>query len=455
MKPVLLKDELISQTQPRNPKNHGARGKHTFDDDDEDDLGLEGGETEDLSSKPKEVEFGAQLSKYYKGFAGNQPEEGQEEQLYDLYYNYDGSGSNAGSKNSEDGTDRRANYYANSGYHDGSHHYAGQNQEDQDNERAYISKNQKSAKADNFGSHVRHKDTKSNINSQHQPNNKNRPHKTHQTRNEYAEPSKQRKEYENNYEEDNYYETTNQGTEHAAQFQKPKSKNFNPQSPDPQEDPKEVKKPKTKQVYYVSKGDSQHEAPDYHAGEAEPDYDYQGSYGDYNYDSRYNYPVNGAQNTNHFRPQPAYNLHQPKTALPKQQAYSKESPVHTAKETNHPEEDYPEEFSSSDHRLGSYNYSQPRPEVRRAQYVPYYSEQDYGHGYGQDSYNLYPQGHPSYSEQPEWDHQQEEDATGSPALHNYYAPVHAPVRGPVHQQALHNDKLQSAKLPKPSRGGAN
>lgn len=492
MKPVLLKEELVHvPASLLKNQNHGARGKHTFDDDDDDDLDLDGedDEADDNSSKPRE-ELGSQLSKYYMGFEGNQTDEGQEEQpFYDLYYNYEGSGSQGGIKHSENLKAHRADAYPKSLYNDVGRHYADKKIEDAEHERAYISKNHKSNTSDQPNSHGRNKDIKSNVNSQAQMNfqnnnktSKQQP-KTYQTnrKEEIAEPNNrqqrrpQNKPYEDD--EDNYHQDNAQSRSNINQ----KNKSQQPNSPQPQEDNKAVKKLRTKQIYYVSKGETIQNPNEisspytYPSKTQETDYDYQGSYEGYNYDYGYTYPEPEPESSHQIYPQHAYNqLHEPKPAVPKQAAYpSKEVPLQVPipKDARHPGYPMagPQMPAYDSNHLGSYNYNQPtRPfEDVQMPYKPYYGEQaaygepaQYAYG-GEESYNFEPpqrRAEPA-GPAPAWTYGPGAEGNGAPMLHKYYSQqrqMPAPVQSPPPPQQPHLAyNYQAAKVPKPLRPGKN
>lgn len=483
VKPVMLKDELMSQTQVKNTKNHGARGKHTFDDDD-DDLELDGDDTGSRAEKS----LSTPISQYYMGFDNRQhQEEGQEEQIYGLLYNYDGAGSNAGSKNSEDADDQRADHYPNSKYNDGLRHYSDTRQEEKEKEQTnYISKN-KAYKSDYPSPKLRQKESKSSTSSYQQPQNS----KTRQItrpepspKDDYSANSKPRR---NNTTKDQgqseRYYNNSQGYEKPTPQPQAKKTTRPPQNQSLPVHPEDLKAPqklKPKQIYYVSKGESskpQNES--YTTRPAEPDYDYQGSYDDYNYDSGHRYPVSKPNSSPEFQPPQAYNSHQmqPKPAPPKQPAYtSKDAPLHRpSKDILYQREEFRPEAGYysyvEDKNLGSYNYNQPTQQYQAPEddFATYYTENpanlhysqqapaEYVYGGETEHYNLYPEATQNYSNRQDLDYNQAKDVQlGSQLLQKFYA-AHRTMNGmQTHQAPTHNGyDYQAVKVLKPSRGGQN
>lgn len=484
VKPVLLKEELMAQTITTPVTNFGARGRHTFDDDDDDDLEFEGDEADDNSTKPRD-ELSSQLSKYYMGFEGKQADEGQEEQqFYDLYYNYDGSESQENNKTSTNMKEQRTDAYQKPIYHDSGRHYNDKKHEEADHERHYTSKNTKTQKNDQPSSQGRNRDQKPKQTSQPQQlsskNSKQQKPPQSKQKEQKAEPSKQQKQKNSNnpydYNDEYIPEIDNDRSSQQKNAQKSRNQLPNPAPQAPQQDPKN--KQKTKLVYYVNKGEplpkieKQTEQFSYPTKTHDADYDYQNSYDGYNYDNYdygYDYPEQKTESPHQLYPQEAYNPHAGVKA-----AVAQKQPVYTSKDASpslapktiphpgaYPLTRQPAPGYQSGH-LGSYNYNQPTS--FEGQPYKYYGEHDYQqetnhytYGGRQEQYNFRQDGQVHHENQ-DWDYHQNNETAGSQILHKFYNQqrnVMPTPPGPQPAMPQQNYNYQAVKIQKPMRGGKN
>lgn len=454
----MLKEELISQT--RNPKNYGARGMHTFDDDD--DLGLdqegEEEEAETSSHKPRQ-ELGGHASKYYKGFEENQGGDGQEEQVYDLYYNYEGSGSQQGSKSSNDAGNHHADFTPHSDRHDSGRHYIDHGPEDGNYERAYISKQYQAAKNDHPNSHC-YTNTKTSSSSQAHAYAKMRQPRQYQTHDdEFTETSNQHKAAKREY---HYNNDEDEGVHYGPQKHQVPPKLKPPAHDNDQEDVKSAAKPRSKQIYYVSKGEPQPKLNPEASKASGAGFDRNNSPQDYNYDAGHCYPANSAQSFHDYQPQDSYSpMLQTKTGHAKPGYTSSEVPVRpTTKEVRHPRAGH---YHNIEHAAsyetiqpGSYTYDRS-PVTSGSGQQPYYAahasagyhnQAGFNYGARPEPYNFYSQEETEFSRPQEWTNARSE-ASGSQLLQKYY-PSNGPALAPQHGTPT-APKHHTVKQQKPSR----